>query len=118
MGKRAHPTPTPRPCGKLSPVEPDADTTGEGAADAAYRWVIRGAYLVLIAANIYVVWDMYAETVPALVLRARVKSWVERVQNCEGCARRREALARATNRMIYAATEIVEEAAAEPKEAE
>jgi hypothetical protein len=90
------------------PAEPQA----EPAAEVAYRWTVRGLYLTLIAANIYVLWDSYKDTPEALVMRARLRRRYDALKNCEECAGRREALRKAFNRVLFQAEQIVEEAAA------
>lgn len=98
------------------PLEGLQPAEGDGPSEAAYRWTIRFLYLALLAANLYVVYDAYAETVPVIELRAKIRAAVhrrlEQVRNCEGCAARKAYLKRQANRVVFAATEIVEQAAA------
>ena len=106
--------------------EPSETATGEppdgeeSRAELTYRWTIRALYLTLLAANLYIVWDAYADTAEMLVFRAKVRARVgpllERLRNCEGCARRKEFIERQLNKVTYQATQIVEEA--KPGEAE
>lgn len=94
----------------------DADTElasdGEGAPELVYRWTIRLMYLALIGANLYVLYDANRDSPPLVELRAKIgaklAAWRKAAEECEGCAKRKAALAAAANRVIYEATEIVE----------
>jgi hypothetical protein len=79
------------------------------------RWVTGAIYTVLLAANLYLVYDWWRDTPQGEAVIERCRARVERAKalagECEGCARRREWLAKQANRMHWQAREIVEEAA-------
>src|ERR1700722_2818458 len=86
------------------------------------NWLVRGIYLGLIGANLYLVFDWWRDTDQGRSViercRLRLEAAKEKAENCEGCAGRKAWLANQTNRMHWAAEEIVNEAAAETAEPE
>jgi hypothetical protein len=82
---------------------------------APIRWVTGILYTVLLAANLYLVYDWWRDTPQGEAVIMRCRARVERARQlageCEGCARRKEWLAKQTNRMHWQAREVVEEAA-------
>lgn len=98
---------------------PAEETPSESAlAEATYRWTIRAMYAGLLAANLYVLYDAYRDTVQMIELRAKVARLLERMRECEGCQRRKERLAAMVNRVHWEAETIKETAWAEGGEAE
>jgi len=83
-------------------------------SDRAWKWFVRGTYAVLISAELWVLWDWWRDTPSGQETLARwrfkVAEMKKRAEECEGCAKRREMLRRATNRMHWEAQQIVEEA--------
>lgn len=88
---------------------PDTEPV-ESDADRAYEWTVRALYAALILGNLALIWESYKNTPSGIELRAKAAAWRQRVQNCEGCARRKKWLRAQTGRVIWEATEIVEEA--------
>lgn len=75
-----------------------------------YTWTIRALYAVGLAANVYLLYTMMKDQPEVQIAVARWKGrWARakaKLENCEGCAKRRAAL----NRMLFQAQTIVEEA--------
>ncbi len=87
------------------------DTPADQAEEESqlYRWTIRGLYVLAIALNVYIMVDQMNEANPTRlpIVKAKVESWMRRaVEPLQAPGRFR----RATNRVIYEATEIVENA--------
>lgn len=80
----------------------------DSKADQAYEWGVRVLYAALIAGNLLLIWDAWKDTAAGIEFRAKMAARAERVRNCEGCARRREALRRATGRMMWDAAQTIE----------
>lgn len=85
----------------------------ESTADQAYEWFIRGLYAALILGNLLLIWDSYKDSPSGIELRARVGARWNQLKDCEGCARRREWFRKQAAHVLWDATEIVEEAAAQ-----
>lgn len=81
-------------------------------ADTAYRWAVRALYLGLIAGNLFILWESYRDSPEYEVTAARIRRRLEALRNCEGCARRKAAIAAAANRLIFEAGEYLEAEAA------
>jgi hypothetical protein len=82
------------------------DVQDDVSGDAApYRWVVRGLYAVLIGANLWIAFDWWRDTDQGRAVIERAKSLAA---ECEGCARRKAMLRRATDRMHLQARQIVE----------
>lgn len=96
-------------------MDPLADEDMGTPADEAYKWLIRALYVGLVAGNLLWLYSEWSNTADGLALRGRVKAWLDKAKNCEGCARRKEAIRRATGHMLWEAQEIVEQAAQEGK---
>jgi hypothetical protein len=89
----------------------------EVAPGRVWTWTVRGLYVGLIAANLWLAWDWWAQSESG---QAAIERWSRRleevkvkVQECEGCAQRKAKLTAAMNRMHWQAEKIVEEAAAD-----
>jgi hypothetical protein len=80
----------------------------DAAAEAAYRWTVRALYLGAIALNVWVLYEQVKGTPELAAARARVVARFERAKRTAGARRH---FARHANRVIYEATEIVEDAA-------
>ena len=91
----------------------DLQAVETGTADRAYEWTIRLLYAGLILGNALLVYDAWKESPSGIEWRARIRARVEKLRNCEGCARRREWLRKQTAHVLWEATEVVERAAAE-----
>jgi len=90
------------------PVTDVQDQVGDPPVDdVSYRWVVRGLYAVLIGANVWIAFDWWRDTDQGRAMIERVKTFGA---NCEGCARRKEMLRRATDRMHREARRVVEDA--------
>jgi hypothetical protein len=80
--------------------------------DRRGAWLVRGLYTAAIAANLWLVWDWYRDTPSgqAFVSRCqeRIAAAKAKAENCEGCARRKQKLQAAMNRMHFQAQQIVE----------
>jgi hypothetical protein len=75
------------------------------------NWVVRSLYVGLIAANLYLLFDWWAQTDQG---RATVERWAAKIeaakvkaQECEGCAQRKAWLRKQANRMHWQAEQIV-----------
>ncbi len=78
--------------------------------DLIYRRVVRTLYIVGLALNVWLIWEMVKDSPDVKIEVAKLRAWFKKtVVDCEGCAKRKKALKAATNRMIYQATEIVSE---------
>ena len=82
-------------------------------ADRAYEWTVRALYAALIVGNLVLFWDSYKGTASGMELRSRVRARWDRLQDCEGCARRKDWINRQVGRVLWEATEVVEQARAE-----
>lgn len=71
----------------------------------AIDWLVRGLYVATIAANLYLVWDWWANTPEGEAFIAKVKA---KAQECEGCAQRKRMLKRAVNRIHFDAEQILD----------
>ena len=86
--------------------DPDeAAPPDDGVLDTA----IKIAYLLVIAGNLIVMYDLLKDTPPVVQLREAVRQGWAKLQNCEGCAKRRAAFRAAHNRMMFEATELLAE---------
>lgn len=86
-------------------VEPEAPDD-----DLVYRRVVRTLYIVGLALNVWLIWEMVKDSSDVQIQVGKLKSWWKRnVQDCEGCAKRKKALRKATNRMLFQAEQIVTE---------
>lgn len=84
----------------------------EGApTERAYRYTIRVLYAVGLLANLYWLWTMVKDEPETQIMVARMRQRVDKLRNCEGCRRRKEALHRALWAMNQEAERIVNEAA-------
>jgi hypothetical protein len=85
------------------------DTETEAEESPAYRWTIRALYAIAIGLNVWIMVDQMNEANPTRlpIVKAKVEAWVRRtVEPLQAPGRFRAA----TNRVIYEATEIVENA--------
>lgn len=76
---------------------------------AAYRWTIRALYAIAIGLNVWIMIDQMNEANPTRlpIVKAKVEKWFRHtVEPLQAPGRFRAA----TNRVIYEATEIVENA--------
>lgn len=87
------------------------DPTG---ADRAYEWTMRLLYAALITAELALIWKAWSTTASGLEWQAKIKHRLAHVKDCQPCAKRRAWL-RDRARMLWQATEIVEEAAGQPE---
>ena len=76
-------------------------------AETVYRWTIRALYLLAFAANFYVLWDAYKDTVEIKILTQKLK---DRWQRLWRPVRESEEFRKAANRLHWEAMTIVEEA--------
>ena len=53
--------------------EPELVEEAEPTAEQLYKWTIRVLYLVAFAANFYILWDAYKDSVEVKLLSYRVK---------------------------------------------
>jgi len=93
-------------------VEPSQKLV-DSDAEQVFTWVLRGVYLAVVGAYFVVVYDLYKDRPGIVNLRAKAAARWHQMQNCEGCAKRKAAIRRATNKMMFEATEVVETAAAD-----
>lgn len=93
----------------------DAPETGS-MTERTYIWTVRGLYLLLLAGNTYALYDIFKDRPEVVIMRNKLRARLTALQNCEGCARRKRAMAAAANRMMFQATTIVEEAATAAEE--
>jgi len=84
------------------------------ADDRLWRWGVRVLYVTLISAELWVLWDWWRDTPSGQETlgrwKAKAAEMKRRAEECEGCAKRRAMLQKATNRMHWEAQQIVEEA--------
>lgn len=85
-----------------------ADVDNAAAADQVYEWGVRLLYAALIVGNLALLWDAWKDTASGMEMRARWNTRMERVKNCEGCARRREWINRNVGRALWDAQQTVE----------
>lgn len=85
---------------------------GAETDDQAYRWLVRGTYTALIAANLWLAFDWWRDTEAGRSMMARCEARIAaaraKAAECEGCARRKSKLQAAINRMHWQARQIVE----------
>jgi hypothetical protein len=88
------------------------DPLEEGVTDRVWIWTVRGLYTALIAANLWLAWDWWAQSDSG---KATIDRWAQRIgeakvklQECEGCAQRKARVQAAINRMHWQASQIVE----------
>lgn len=85
------------------------EAEAEQEESAAYKWTIRALYLMAIGLNVWIMVDQMNEANPTRlpIVKAKVEAWARRaVEPLRAPSRFRAA----TNRVIYEATEIVENA--------
>ena len=80
----------------------------DSRADEAYEWGVRVLYTALIFGNLLLIWDAWKDTAAGIEFRAKLTARARRVRDCEGCSRRRDALRRATGRVLWDAQQTVE----------
>ena len=81
-------------------------TTGEGTADAAYRWTVRALYLVAIGLNVWVLWDAVADDEDTARLKATIGTWRDRLLHP---FRVDQMVKKHTGAVLWEATRIVED---------
>lgn len=80
---------------------------GEGTADRAYRWTVRGLYALAIILNVWLLWDAVKDNPEA----AELKSQLARMKNrAMHPFQLEQVIQRETGPMIWEAMQIVEEA--------
>jgi hypothetical protein len=76
------------------------------------RYLVGGIYIALIAANLYLVFDWWADTEQGQSViaawRARLDAVRAKAAECQGCARRKAKMRSAMNRMHWQARQILE----------
>lgn len=80
----------------------------DSRADRGYEWGVRLLYVALVAGNLLLLWDQLKDSPTGVEVRARWKARWAQVQDCEGCARRREWIHRQVGRVLWDATQTVE----------
>lgn len=91
----------------MTAVPEEGEPAIGGGESPAYTWTIRALYAVGLAANIYLIWTMVKdrpETGIAIARwKARIAAVKSRLENCEGCAKRKAMV----NQVVYEAMQIV-----------
>ena len=77
----------------------------DDAPTSSYDWVVRGVYAFLIGANLWLAYDWWRGTEQGHRTIDRVRAFGA---ECEGCAKRKAMLQRATARMHREARQVVE----------
>lgn len=84
------------------PIASDAD-------DLIYKWTIRTLYMVAIGLNIWIMWDQLDGTEAERVRRKVTDTWHKAIAPLK----EQRVFARSLNKVLYQATEIVEETASD-----
>jgi hypothetical protein len=79
----------------------------EEASEALYRWTVRGLYALALALNTVLIWHQVKDSPELEPIRRMVDS---RAKLIKARFEEREHFRRNVNRVIYEATEVVEEA--------
>lgn len=85
-----------------------AEADPESRAEQAYTWTVRIVYLALVVGNLALIYDTWKDSPAGIEWTARFRRRWQQLQDCEGCARRREMLRRARGRMMWDAVQTVE----------
>jgi hypothetical protein len=86
-------------------VEPEAPDD-----DLIYRRVVRSLYVIGLALNVWLIWEMVKDSPGVKTEIARGRAWWKaHVTDCEGCAKRKKQLRAKINRTLWEAEQIISE---------
>jgi hypothetical protein len=78
--------------------------------DVLYRRLVRSLYVIGLALNVWLIWEMVKDSPGVQLEIAKSKAWWKsHVTDCEGCAKRKKLLKGAINRTLWEAEQIVNE---------
>jgi hypothetical protein len=90
--------------------DPEVEVEIPTADDRAYRYVVRSLYVVGLALNVWLIYEMVKDQPEFAIEVERWKAWWRRhVTNCEGCAKRKAAMKAMGNRLVYETQEFLEQ---------
>ena len=78
--------------------------------DATYRRVVRSLYIIGLALNVWLIYEMVKDQPDFQIQLTKLKAlWKRRVTDCEGCAKRKKKLRALINQTHWEAIQIVTE---------